>query len=69
MAWSYVRWPLADVKLLSTAAFDCSRSARARARFGAFLRRGLAVDLRIGDGLQSVAGSFFQIRRYGVTAD
>ena len=33
---SYVRWPLAEVKLLSTAAFDCSRSGRARTRFGAF---------------------------------
>ena len=22
IAWSYVRWPLADVKLLTTAAFD-----------------------------------------------
>ncbi|HEV3061848.1 MAG TPA: hypothetical protein VGY48_26585 [Vicinamibacterales bacterium] len=55
MAWSYVRWPLAEVKLLRTAAFDCSRSGNARTRFGAFLRRGLAVDLRIGDGLQSVA--------------
>ena len=56
MAWSYVRWPLAEVKVLSMAAFDCSRSGRARVRFGAFLRRGLGVDLRIGDGLQSVAG-------------
>jgi hypothetical protein len=67
IAWSYVRWPLTEVKLLSTAAFDCSRSGRARTRFGAFLRRGLVVDLRIGDGLQSVAGSFHQVRPFGVT--
>jgi hypothetical protein len=62
IAWSYVRWPLDEVKLLSTAAFDCSRSGRARTRFGAFLRCGLIVDLRIGDGLESVAGSFHQVR-------
>jgi hypothetical protein len=54
----------AEVKLLSTAAFGCSRSGRASTRFGAFLRRGLAVDWRIGDGLQSVAASFAQIRRH-----
>ena len=66
IAWSYVRWPLDEVKLLSTAAFDCSRSGRARTRFDAFLRRGLVVDLRMGDGLQSVAGSFHQVRRFGV---
>jgi hypothetical protein len=61
-----VRWPLAEVKLLSTAAFDCSRSGRARTCFGAFLRRGLIVDLRIGDGPQSVAGSFHLVRPFGV---
>jgi hypothetical protein len=66
IAWSYVRWPLAEVKLLRTAAFDCSRSGRARTRFGAFLLRILAVNLRIGDGLHSVAGSLPQIRRCGV---
>jgi hypothetical protein len=33
---------------------------------GAFSRRGSAVDLRIGDGVHSVAGSMLQIRRYGV---
>jgi hypothetical protein len=33
------------------------------------LRRGLVVDLRIGDGLQSVAGSFHQVRPFGVTGD
>jgi hypothetical protein len=27
------------------------------------------MDLRIGDGLLSVAGSFIQIRRYGVLRD
>src|SRR3954453_12622252 len=48
IAWSYVRWPLADVKLLSTAAFGCSKSGTSRPRFGALLRRGVVVDLRIG---------------------
>src|SRR4029453_9605585 len=66
IAWSYVRWPLAEVKLLSTAAFDCSRSGRARTRFGGFLRRGLVVNLRMSDGLQSVAGSFRQVCHFGV---
>jgi len=64
---SYVRWPLAEVKLLRTAAFDCSRSGRARTRFGAFLLRGLVVIVRIGDGLHSVADSLVQIRRCAVT--
>ena len=46
---------LADVKLLTTAAFESSRSGRAKTRFGAFLRRDFCVDWRIGDGLLSVA--------------
>jgi hypothetical protein len=37
MAWSYVRWTLLDVKLFSTADFVCSRSGRARDRFGGLL--------------------------------
>ena len=64
-----VRWRLAEVKLFRTAAFDCSRSGKAKFCFGAFLRRGFGMDLRIGDGLLSVAGSFIQIRRYGVRRD
>jgi hypothetical protein len=34
MAWSYLRWPLLDVRLFTTAVFDCSRSGRAKTRFG-----------------------------------
>ena len=67
MAWSYVRWPLDDVKVLSTAAFDSSESGRARTRFGTFVRRGLGVDLRMGDGLQSVAGQLHPDSRAAVT--
>jgi hypothetical protein len=69
IAWSYVRLPLAEVKLLSTAAFDCSRSGRAKTRFGAFLRRGFGVDVRIGDGLLSVAESLTEVLRCAVDRD
>src|SRR5262249_33894778 len=50
MAWSYVRWPLTDVRLFSTAALACSRSGKARTRFGAFF---LLRDFVLGidDGL------------------
>ena len=34
IAWSYVRWPLFEVRVFSTAEFVCSRSGRARDRFG-----------------------------------
>ncbi len=40
MARSYVRWLLLDVRLFKTAAFDCSRSGRAKTRLGVrFFRR------------------------------
>src|ERR1035441_8575239 len=34
MAWSYVRCPLTDVRVLRTADLTCSRSGSARTRFG-----------------------------------
>jgi hypothetical protein len=38
MAWSYVRWPLLDVRVLRTADLACSKSGRASTRlFGRFL--------------------------------
>src|SRR5581483_3924406 len=37
IAGSYVRWPLFEVRLFSTADFVCSRSGRARDRFGGLL--------------------------------
>ena len=44
-----VRWPLADVRLLSTAVLACSRSGRASTRFGDF---SCAISaLAFGDGL------------------
>lgn len=39
IAWSYVRCPLRDVRLLSTADLTCSRSGRASTRFGVFFLR------------------------------
>ena len=38
MAWSYVRFELAEVKLFRTADFDCSRSGSFRTVFGTCLR-------------------------------
>ena len=49
MAWSSVRWPLADVRLFRTAALACSRSGRARTRVGCVLLRDFDFDF--GDGL------------------
>jgi hypothetical protein len=46
IAWSYVRCPLADVRLFNTAAFVCSRSGSARTHLGT------CVDVReIGCGM------------------
>ena len=47
IAWSYVRWPLADDKLFRTVDLACSRSGRANTLFGVFFLR----DFGIGDGL------------------
>ena len=55
IAWSYVRWPLAEVRLLRTAALACSRSGSAKTRFGGFFARDFNRDLGMGDGLLSVA--------------
>src|SRR6516164_6172014 len=49
IAWSYVRWPLADVRLLSTAVLACSRSGSASTRLGGFFFRDFGFG--IGDGL------------------
>src|SRR5712692_3756268 len=49
MAWSYVRWPLADVRLFSTAVLVCSRSGSASTRLGGFFLRDF--EFGIGDGL------------------
>jgi hypothetical protein len=49
IAWSYVRCPLADVRLFSTAVLACSRSGSARARLGDFFLRDFGFG--IGDGL------------------
>jgi hypothetical protein len=49
IAWSYVRCPLADVRLFSTAVLACSRSGRARTRLGDFFLRDFGFG--IGDGL------------------
>jgi hypothetical protein len=38
IAWSYERRELEDVRLLSTADFDCSRSGSFRTVFGVFVR-------------------------------
>jgi hypothetical protein len=43
-----VRWPLLEVRVLRTADFACSRSGRARTRFGDFF---FLRDFGIGDGL------------------
>jgi hypothetical protein len=47
MAWSYVRCPLTDVRVLRTADLAYSRSGSARTRFGDFLFR----DFDMSDGL------------------
>ena len=49
IAWSYVRCPLGDVRLLSTAVLACSRSGSASTRFGGFFLRDFGFG--IGDGL------------------
>ena len=46
MAWSYVRCPLTDVRVLRTADLACSRSGSARVRFGALFFR----DFDMTDG-------------------
>ena len=48
IAWSYVRWPLFEVRVLRTADFACSRSGKARTRFGDFF---FLRDFDIRDGL------------------
>src|SRR5881628_3128364 len=48
IAWSYVRWPLFEVRVLRTADFVCSRSGRTRTRFGDFF---FLRDFAIRDGL------------------
>src|SRR5436189_5887812 len=48
IAWSYVRWPLFEVSVLRTADLACSRSGRARTRFGVFL---FCRDFDMDDGL------------------
>ena len=45
LAWSYVHWALAEVRLLSSAVFACSRSGSARTRLGGFFLRDLFFGL------------------------
>src|SRR2546426_8226072 len=52
IAWSYVRWPLFEVSVLRTADLACSRSGKARTRFGVFL---FFRDFDMDDGLLAVA--------------
>jgi hypothetical protein len=47
-----------DVRLFSTAVLTCSRSGRARTRFGTFFVRDF--DLGIGDGLLHRRHSFIE---------
>jgi len=44
--WSLVRWPLADVRLFSTAVLACSRSGSASTRLGDFFLRDLDFGIR-----------------------
>ena len=48
VAWSYERFELAEVRLLRTADFDCSRSGSLKTVFGTRLR----LLFAIGSGLQ-----------------
>jgi hypothetical protein len=52
IAWSYVRWPLFEVSVLRTADLACSRSGKARTRFGVFL---FFREFDMDDGLLAVA--------------
>lgn len=47
MAWSQVRCPLRDVRLLNTADLACSKSGRASTRFGVFILRAWALCRRV----------------------
>src|SRR2546422_10560329 len=47
IAWSYVRWPLFEVRVFRTADLACSRSGKASTRLGVFL---FFRDFDIGDG-------------------